>query len=430
MIYLILIAGFLLRLVNLNQSLWLDESIEVLAVKNHSYLDLITKYALGDFHPPLYHLILKFWDGIFGYSETASRFPSIIFGVITCYFVYLIGKKLFSQKAGILAGLFMALNPLAIYYSQEARMYSLAMMAVTAAVYFLLSKKWIWFTFFLALSLYTDYLPYLMLPVYWLITDKKKALLYCYIVSLVTLIPWLPYFWQQLHIGTSAAAKTPLWGQVVGGLSLKTVPLTFIKFIIGRISSPDKIIYGAVSLVLALFYLYLIYKGRKRDLLLWLLIPAVLGVIISLKIPVFSYFRFLFIVPAFILLIAGGAQKKTVLAIPVVLISLLSLAIFTFYPGFQREDWRSAVNYMESSGTLVLMPSLAQVSPLDYYRHNLTVMDKNNVKLSGQPTVFLARYVQELFDPQDSLQKLLLSSGYRKTGEKSFNGVLIWKYQL
>ena len=66
MILIILLFGLILRLLNLNQSLWLDEAINAQAVSAYSYKDLIIKYSIGDFHPPLYHILLKIITDIFG----------------------------------------------------------------------------------------------------------------------------------------------------------------------------------------------------------------------------------------------------------------------------------------------------------------------------------------------------------------------------
>jgi len=136
MIYLILTLGLVLRLICINQSLWLDEAIGALSVKNLSYHDIISSFLTVDNHPPLYYLLLKFWTGFFGYSEIALRAPSIIFGLVTVYLIYLIGRKIFSsKKAGLIAAALLSTSQLHVYYSQEARMYSMAAFFVAAAFY-------------------------------------------------------------------------------------------------------------------------------------------------------------------------------------------------------------------------------------------------------------------------------------------------------
>jgi uncharacterized membrane protein len=172
-IYLILIAAFLLRLLTINQSLWLDEAINVNVATSLNPVDLVTKYSLGDFHPPLYHVILKLWILVFGNSEFSVRMPSVIFGTVTCLAVYALGKKLFDEKTALVAATLMATAPLAIYYSHEARMYMLAAMLVSISLYFFVSVlkresilNWVGFIVSTALLLYSDYLPYLIIPIY------------------------------------------------------------------------------------------------------------------------------------------------------------------------------------------------------------------------------------------------------------------------
>ena len=183
MIIIILTIAFVLRLININQSLWLDEGINVIFARALSYKDLIFSYSVGDFHPPFYHLILKTAIEIFGSSELIVRLPSILFGVATVYVTYLIARKLYDEKTGYIASTLMATAPLHIYYSQEARMYSLAAFFTSLSVFYFISiiKKdrlvyWIGFILSTALMLYCDYLPYLMLPIYFLFLAYSKKI--------------------------------------------------------------------------------------------------------------------------------------------------------------------------------------------------------------------------------------------------------------
>lgn len=399
----IIALGLVLRLVNLNQSLWLDEAISVLAVKNYSLTEIVSKFIIGDVHPPFYYLFLKFWTDIFGYSEIAVRMPSVIFGVLTVFLVYKIGGKK--------AALFMALNPLAIYYSQEARMYALVMFLITAAV-----AMPRWSIIFLSLALYTDYLPWTMLPVFLLWGNFKTV-----IMSVILILPWLPVAWQQIKVGAQFAKDSPGWGQIVGGLSLKNIALVPVKFILGRISFENKYLYGAVSVISLFFHFLILSKSKNLKYWFWLLIPPILMLGMSFFVPVFSYHRILFVLPALCLLLAEGVKKNKLLIFGVVFISLLSWIYFILNPRFHREDWRSATAYINSVPGKVVMPSMAQSASLEYYG---AMMNKND------SPVYLIRYVQELFDPQDLERKTLEVNGYKRTEEKAFNGVLIWKYNL
>ena len=161
MIWAALALALVLRVINLNQSLWLDEAISALAVRDYSYSQIISAFIIGDTHPPLYYFILKAWSGAFGYWEPTLRVLSVIFGVLTVYVVYLIAKKIGGKKLGIVSSFLLAPAPLHIYYSQEIRMYSLSSLAVSLAVFLFIRlldknpnrKDWILFSLSLLLNL-------------------------------------------------------------------------------------------------------------------------------------------------------------------------------------------------------------------------------------------------------------------------------------
>src|SRR3990167_6457501 len=89
----ILLLALVLRLINLNQSLWLDEAFQFKSTYFFSLKDLLTVYLPGDFNPPLSYLINFGVGKVFGYSEIALRLPSVIFGVITVWLVYKLANK-------------------------------------------------------------------------------------------------------------------------------------------------------------------------------------------------------------------------------------------------------------------------------------------------------------------------------------------------
>lgn len=426
---LIIFIGLLFRLVNLNQSLWLDEAITAVAVKSDTFVGLITKFSPGDFHPPLYYLFLKLWTNLFGYSEIALRIPSVIFGVLTIFVVYKIGKKLFNEKTGLVAALLIATNPLAIYYSQEARMYSLAALAVGASIWFFLEKKWFWFWISFWVATMSDYLPLLMFPVFFFFATNRKKFLTTFAGYLLFVIPWVPFFIGQLKAGLSLAKDVPLWSQVVGGFDPKSFPLTFVKLIFGRISFDNKYLYGLIAGGTGVFYGWILAKSRNKFLWAWLLFPLVIAFALSWKISVFTYFRFLFVLPAFMLLLAKGLEGKKVLIALILLIQFSALVYFNLNPKFWRENWYGAAQYMETPNSLAIMPSLAQSAPLAYYGFKTPLIDVSQpVNLAGVSTVYLIRYVPEIFDPKNIALKKVETSGYNLIDNKNFNGVVVWKY--
>src|SRR5690606_12851500 len=71
-----------------------------------------------------YYWLLKAWTGLFGLEAAALRSLSALLGVGLAGVVYAIGARR-SASLGLTAALLVALNPLQVYYSQEARMYML-----------------------------------------------------------------------------------------------------------------------------------------------------------------------------------------------------------------------------------------------------------------------------------------------------------------
>lgn len=426
MIILILLLGLTLRLVNINQSLWLDEAITALTVKNLNLFDILVKFSPGDFHPPLFYLIEKIWTSVFGYHELALRAPSVLFGVATIYMVYLLGKKLFSPRTALLAALLTSVNPLLIYYSQEARMYSLATFLVAGSLYFLLKKRWVIFTLFLMASLYTDYLPWFMIPVYFLSTKDKKKILISLAISLIAFIPWVPTLIHQLGIGVAGGDSS--WGDLLGRTNFKNLILIPLKFTTGRITIEDKYLYNLTFGGILLFIALVLSRAKTTLNWLWLLLPLFIAALISLKVPVLSYFRFLFVVPGFILLLAEGVTGKKPLATLLVCVFLGSTVAFHLFPMFHRENWRDAANFVADG--VVLIPSRAQSAGLVYYKPSLEIADRDSFVPGNKLPVYLFRYVREVFDPADSLQSKLEENYYQKVAEKNYNGVVIWKYTL
>lgn len=436
-----LISALTIRLFSLNQSLWLDEATSTLAAKNFSLHDLIFKFAPGDFHPPLYYLLLKIWISVFGSTEVAVRAMSVLFGVATVYMVYRLGKRLFSEQIGQTAAILATVSPLLVYYSQEARMYSLETFLAIVTVWFFVTEMWVGFIVATTLLLYTDYLPVLLILS--LLAAKKKSLLPLMVVF-VFLTPWLPVLSRQLHNGLAVRDNSPGWWLVLGRTNLKELLLVPTKFVIGRMSFYNKFLYTAFVLfsfaVFAIPLHHALQKWAKSRLLwMWLFVPIAVAALIGFRVSIFSYFRLLFLLPAFCLLIAYGLSlvekryKNTVFVL-VVLFSFVCTAIYLFTPRFHREDWRGAVSWIEQDANdksaAALFVTKNQRDPYFYYTQNVVrSYGPDGLEAGNFERIYLMRYVQPIFDPQDTLRKRVEEAGYHKTTEKDFNGVTVWKYE-
>ena len=451
----VIILALLLRVISLNQSFWLDEATSGLVVRNFNLVEILTKFSPGDFHPPLYYLVLKVWSYVFGTSEIALRFPSIVFGILTIYTVYLLGKELFSKKVGLMAGVLLATSGLHIYYSQEARMYSLVAFLVTLSIFSFVKiinrgrvGDWILFSLSLLLIISSDYVAILIFPIFWLMGAilKKNSkwflkLLTSHIILGLFAVLWYPVFIQQLSVGSSLNITSPSWLNLLGSFSFKNFVLIPVKFILGRISFYNKYIYALVvgaSLVMFSYPLVLSLKKIKKTLLvwLWLVFPIVLGSFISLRISILSYFRFLFCLPALYLLVAAGLERlkprfSGVLIFILVFINLTFSGIYLFNPRFQRENWKGLTTFIkkgsEGEGAITLFVADSNMEAYRYYDSAANISGPEGFSLKYKE-VWLMRYLQPVFDSNDLLRAKIEASGYNKEKEYDFNGVVVWKY--
>src|SRR5262245_15039354 len=161
-----------LRLYRLGaQSLWLDEGgtwAEITGRTGKGWLALIAELWSKDAGYPLYHVLLKAWVGLAGDSEWALRFPSALAGAAAAVMIYLAGleleRHLLAERAenrewrmedgrsycrdlpfsilhprcGSVAALLFATSPFALWYAQDAKVYSLLLLMIAVELWALL----------------------------------------------------------------------------------------------------------------------------------------------------------------------------------------------------------------------------------------------------------------------------------------------------
>lgn len=461
MIYFILLFAFAVRLISLNQSLWFDEAINITYAQKLGLLEYLSNYLTGDFHPPLHFAILWVWTHIFGSSEIAARLPSLLFGVGTVFITFLIGRK-FSKNIGLIAAFLLSVAPLHVYYSQEARPYSLAAFAVALCSYYFLNsfKKPSNISVGLLLSssmvLYSDYVAYFIFPaqaLYVFLNHRKKIFAYfkSLLLSLIIFSPWLLVFPNQIQTGLKTSEQIEGWKKVVGGATFKEPALLWIKTLIGRITFENKLIYLFLVGISSLLNLFILAKLKKeiKDsnyFVFWFLLPPVFAFIFSFFIPVFSYFRFIYILPAFYILLAMGIEKfgkklKYLVLIFILLMQCLFSFMYLFDPNYHREDWKVAVEFTNSvspQDTVVLFKNSEVPPPFSYYKNSQVlslgafrvipaksardVVDLTSI-LAGKKKIFLFDYLKDITDPSGFLERALKENGYKLVKTYDFRGV-------
>jgi mannosyltransferase len=130
-----ILAGAL-RLLTLHlQSFWYDEAFTPVHVLHPSLWATLRSFVHTENTPPLWYVIAWADSRVLGSGEVALRLPSALAGIATVPVVWAIGRELTGRRAtAIAAAAFVAVNPLFVWYSQEARAYALFVLTAALAM--------------------------------------------------------------------------------------------------------------------------------------------------------------------------------------------------------------------------------------------------------------------------------------------------------
>ena len=119
------LAGALLRFPTLDaKSFWEDEAVTVFLLRE-GFGDMLDRIPESERTPPVYYVLAWAWAKLFGTGEVGVRSLSAVFGVATIPVAYLAGREFVSRRAGVATAALVAVSPLLVWYSQEARAYAL-----------------------------------------------------------------------------------------------------------------------------------------------------------------------------------------------------------------------------------------------------------------------------------------------------------------
>lgn len=389
-IFIIILISAFLRLYGLDrQSLWYDEIFEI------NYFQQFLKkggYNAPD-TPPLHPFLIHISQKLLPDTDFALRALPTTFGLISVLLMFLLGKRLFNRRTGLIASYLLAISPFHIWYSQEVRMYALQwMLALTSLIFFFRAlhepnrNNYIGYIISTILGLYT-----LQLTIFLLILQGIYSLLFfryynvklsrwisALIIISLLYSPWIIYHFLYL---TNRGASFPKEIK-----PLIFIPYTFFSYFAGfsigpslrelhlypsfniiipyiHIIGPLMVTYGLV-LSIGIFSLR---RDTPRLIFLLLLtsIPIVgLLILIYKFVPKMSYnVRYTGIASfGFILIISKGidflAQRewkvngKSISAIVLAIItgfSAYSYWNYQFNPKYHKEDVRTAASYIKEN---------------------------------------------------------------------------------
>lgn len=403
------LAGLLLRSLRLDlPPLWWDEGYSVYFATEP--LARMVWLTARDIHPPLYYALLHGWIDLWGSAAPAtSRWLSVIFGAVALPALYWVARTLYPARRAValLATLLLAVSPIHLYYSQEIRMYGLALlwgMLATGALWRLVAglaqpaapRRWApWLLIYAVCAvsgLYTLYYTALLLAGHglwalWTLRRTGRGMLWMLLAAaliLVAYLPWLLYAVPQLvgyvdnKVATDADAALGLPAYLArhlsafagGHLSPADFPFTTLAMIVA--------IGSAVGLGFAT------WGASRRELpghaplhrrasapiqdagkpatalAVFVVTAAALGWLINLRLPFFpagGERLLLILLPYFLLLMADGIDRtwrfrhvgKAVLGL-LLAAAAAGIAIFFAVPRSVDEDYRPIVRQVVQQG--------------------------------------------------------------------------------
>jgi mannosyltransferase len=115
-----------------------DEIVTASRVLRADFWHAMNAVGFSESAPPLYYALAWLWTQLTGTGEYGLRSLSALAGVATVPVAYLIGAELRGRRAGVAAAALVAVNPMLLWYSQEARAYALLVLLTSLALLYFL----------------------------------------------------------------------------------------------------------------------------------------------------------------------------------------------------------------------------------------------------------------------------------------------------
>lgn len=407
LIFITILAAFF-RIYNLGlNSLWLDEATSIL-ISRGSISSIIQADVV---HPPLYYLMLHVFIFL-GDSEWIVRVPSAIFGIAAIPLIFKLGDKLYGRKQGLIAAFLLAISYVHIYYSKDARMYTMLFFFTLLSIYLFWvalekndRRSWMLLTVINILGLYTHYM---MIPI--LLVEFLFVLFTHFHLNLEqrgctikrdTLKPYI------LSLILTALAIAPIALMALSGLSGKMSGRNIIGIRPNYAFFHDVVIWfdptselgrstePIFSLLYIILFGYGIFRsvGKKEKetflMILYFFIPIIFSIWVASEMHFMPRYV-LHILPAFLIVISygivdlgasiakvgGKLSRVPYIELIVTIIIVGSVATITF-PHIKnisteatKNDWRAAADYLKMNavaGDVIIIEPGYNRNPLLYY---------------------------------------------------------------
>jgi len=342
---------------------------------------------------PIIYMIIQSVTNSLGVNEWSTRLGPCIIGIISIPFIYWIARRMFGAATGIIASLLLVIHPWHIFWSQNARAYTLAFLLASLSA----------FLFYEALE--KNKIRYvigsILLTLFSIFSYLHCILLLPVFVVYVILLPFLPVslpkgfnqrnlliFFVPFILALSSLALPSIreyvysgWGSNEWGRNALYILFT-IAYSLGIPFSVASLIGGIHSLA---------YLNRGGLFLIcYALIPLVIILAMSPFLNVAGYYLF-FTMPAYLILAALSASEllsyasrtskvlsSSILLILVIFLIAQTYLYFTVENG-GREKWKEAFQSIsgkieKSDYVVIPMPRVAE-----YYLQKSNLLQLENV---------------------------------------------------
>ncbi len=431
----LVLIGSILRFYKLDfQSPWIDEIFTLYnSSSEKSFSEIYVFLKENDPHPPLYYYIIHFFYLIFENTSLVARTISALFGVAGLFSIYYLTKELLNKKAGLIAVALLSINYFHIYYSQEARMYSMLFFTTTLSFLYLIKfiKKptlktalihsvfaaiMIYTHFFALFTLFSQYLILLYFVIKPYNETQKKFLIFSILSGIVTLILYIP----ALFIFLQTSKRTSIWIPIPE----KDVYTVMFKEFFGF----SEIVIFIALLAISFFFIKLFQRKEIEKfkinpdkekqvfvffvLIIWILITLLIPLLISfINLPMIVSRYFINVLPALLILVAVGIYYIKNDFIKMAIISLFMLfsisdiiIVKKYYKTVNRTQFREVCDYIKSKKTNDNI-----VSSLSYYINFFIKDNSDKLKESTLDT-----YFDEILKNSNKLESFWYVDGHNR----------------
>jgi hypothetical protein len=425
----VLLLSWALRLYGLDANgLWQDEIFTAAIASAQNSLSQVVSIPLYNTAlpaPALYFLLTHAFLHV-GDNDFLLRFPPLAFGMLGVAATYVLGRRLFGAREGLAGAFLLAIAPLHIRYSQDARFYTLLVFLSLLSLYSLYRaiydgerRWWAGFALCSVLNVYNHLFGFLVLLAevvfvagLWVAEallrrrtvssaeeemdarapertpDRQGVVAFVVSLAMVALAytPMIPHLLRGL-----SGAK---------GLGATTRGVGYITSVVGQAVDSWGLGSGwAILILMVPFLIGIVASAKQQWRLLWLAFCwLVLPFAVLYAFPARHGFRpryVLFILPLYLLIVAkaltsvdvfiagrlagGRARRRNIsLAVLVAGITILSVPAMEAYHAEDRADWRASAALLArnvSPGDVIVSPGAFALVALPRYEPILGEVD-------------------------------------------------------